>query len=127
MLSRAERTERMAVWLRRLQECRESKQTLVDYTRRHGYDLEEAYRWTQILRRVGQWPAARKAPPKGKPQAARIGLPAKFARVRIFEACSVTPTPLRVEVQLSNGRRADVVLDDDEHLPRLMSLLERPA
>jgi hypothetical protein len=127
MLSKVERTERMAVWLRRLQECRGSKLTLVEYTRRHGYSLEEAYRWTQILRRVGQWPAARKATAKGKPQAARMGLPARFARVRIVEARPVTAMPLRVQVQLANGRRADMVLDDDEHLPRLMALLESPA
>ena len=127
MLNKAERTERMAVWLRRLQECRESKQTLADYTRRHGYQLDEAYRWTQILRRVGQWPAAGTAAQRRKRRTANIGLPAKFARVRIVEARAVTPTPLRVQVQLVNGRRADVVLDDDEHLPRLLALLERPV
>jgi hypothetical protein len=129
MLSRAERTERMAVWLQRLQECRESKQTLVDYTRRHGYKLDEAYRWTHILRRVGQWPGARQATRKGKGKgkAARIGLPAHFARVRIVDVRPVTPTPVRVQVQLVNGRRADVILDDEEQLPRLMSLLEHPA
>jgi hypothetical protein len=123
MLSKAERTERMVAWLQRLRECRESKQTLVDYARRHGYKLDEAYRWTQILRRVGQWPAAR----KDNRKAAKIGLPARFARVRIVEVCPIKPAPLRVQVQLVNGRRADVVLDDDEHLPRLMTLLERPA
>lgn len=127
MLSKAERTERMAVWLQRLQECRESKQTLVDYTRRHGYKLDEAYRWTQILRRGGRWPAARETTRRDQLKGARIGLPARFARVRIVEARPVRPTPLRVQVQLVNGRRADVVLDDDEFLPRLMSLLERPA
>jgi hypothetical protein len=50
MLSRAERTERMAVWLQRLQKCRESKQTLADLI---GFDVWRQGHRELPIRRVG--------------------------------------------------------------------------
>ena len=46
-----------ALWLQRLQEAAAAKESLVDYTRRHGLKPGEAYRWKQELRREGRWPA----------------------------------------------------------------------
>ena len=40
-----------------VQEAEAAEETLVEYTRRLGLKVGEAYRWKQHLRRTGQWPA----------------------------------------------------------------------
>jgi hypothetical protein len=51
-----------AEWLKRLREAEAGEETLVEYTRRLGLKLGEAYRWKQHLRRTGQWPAHERRP-----------------------------------------------------------------
>jgi hypothetical protein len=51
----------------------------------------------------------------------------RFARARIAaEKTAIASAALRLELQLSNGRRAELVLSD-EQLPRVLKLLEQPA
>jgi hypothetical protein len=128
MMSEEDREAKGAVWLRRLQEAAAAKEPLVEYARRHGLKPGEAYRWRQNLRRAGRWPAhsantgrasrATVAPGMARP---------RFARVRIAaEQTAIISVPLRLELQLSNGRRAELVLSD-EQLPRVLKLLEQPV
>jgi hypothetical protein len=60
-----------AEWLKRLQEAAAAKETLVEYTRRRGLRVGEAYRWKQHLLSIsvffGQnfsnlWPLGRVGP-----------------------------------------------------------------
>src|SRR5450756_1215175 len=60
MMSKHDREAKGAAWLQRLQEVAASKESLAEYTRRHGLKLSEAYRWTQNLRRTGHWPVRRR-------------------------------------------------------------------
>jgi hypothetical protein len=110
--------------LKRLQEAATAKETLVEYTRRLGLRVGEAYRWKQHLRRTGQWPGdAAKQKTANRATSAEL----RFARVQIapdHDAGSMTP--LRLNIQLVNGRRAELTLSDEEQLARVLKLLEQP-
>jgi hypothetical protein len=129
MMSEEDREAKAAVWLQRLQEAAAAKEPLVEYARRHGgLKPGEAYRWRQNLRRAGRWPAHSANPARASRAtvAPSMATP-RFARVRIAaEQTAIVSTPLRLELQLSNGRRAELVLSD-EQLPRVLKLLEQPA
>ena len=89
----------MAVWLQRLTEGVRSGESLADTARRHGWNLDETYRWTQILRRAGQWRASTRRPATDKVKASTM----------------------------ANGRRAELTLGDEAQLPRILKLLEQTA
>jgi hypothetical protein len=129
MMSKHDREVKGAAWLQRLQEVAASKESLAEYTRRHGLKLSEAYRWTQNLRRTGQWPARLRKPAKSarSKRAVKVAAP-RFTRVRILaQQHAVSSTPLRLQLQLANGRRAELVLSDAQQLPQVLQLLEQPA
>jgi hypothetical protein len=79
------------------------------------------------LRHAGQWPIAEKR--KGRAASSRVAgqSVARFARVRI-EAQRAEPfAPPRLQVLLSNGRRAELLLSDEQQLSRVLTLLEQPG
>jgi len=128
MMRDEDREAKAAVWLQRLRAAAAAKEPLVEYARRHGLKPGEAYRWRQNLRRTGQWPAhsanavrasrATVAPGTGTP---------RFARVRsAAERSAPSSAMLCVHLQLTNGRRVELNLSD-EQLPRVLKLLEQPA
>lgn len=112
-----------AEWLKRLREAEAADETLVEYTRRHGLKLGEAYRWKQHLRRTGQWPA-HVARPTGKKR--RVRSKPRFARVRIAKKTEAMSLSVRLQVQLVNGRRAELTITDEGQLSRVLTLLEQP-
>jgi hypothetical protein len=123
-----DREAKAAVWLQRLREAAAAKEPLVEYARRHGLKPGEAYRWRQNLRRAGQWPAhsANAARASRATVAPGTGTP-RFARVRIAtERSALSSAMLCVHLQLTNGRRVELNLSD-EQLPRVLKLLEQPA
>jgi hypothetical protein len=128
MMRDEDREAKAAVWLQRLREAAAAKEPLVEYARRQGLKPGEAYRWRQTLRRAGRWPAhsadtARASRPIAAPGTAT----ARFARVRIAAGQPMNSSALLcVQLQLSNGRRVELNLSDDQ-LPRVLKLLEQPA
>jgi hypothetical protein len=112
-----------AEWLKRLQEAAAAKETLVEYTRRRGLRVGEAYRWKQHLRRTGQWP--RDVAKKTTKRATSAEL--RFAQVRVVpDHGAESMTPLLLDIQLVNGRRAALTLSDEAQLARVLKLLEQP-
>jgi len=72
------------------------------------------------------WPKGPKqAPNAGRALVAVKSTALRFARVRL--AADRSSAPLRLQLQLSNGRRAELVLSDERQLPRVLRLLEQPA
>jgi hypothetical protein len=127
MVSNEDWEERARLWLQRLQEAAASKESLVDYTRRHGLKPGEAYRWKKELRREGRWPAHASAAEKAalSPEGSRLA-PPRFARVRIAAKPPAVSMPLlSLRLHLANGRRAELVLNDETQLPRVLELLEQ--
>ena len=127
MVSNEDWEERARLWLQRLQEAAASKESLVDYTRRHGLKPGEAYRWKQELRREGRWPAHASSAPQANrsPRGSRTA-PPRFARVRIAAKPPAESMPsLSLRLHLANGRRAELVLNDETQLLRVLELLEQ--
>ena len=126
MVGKEDRESKATLWLQRFQEAAASKESLVDYTRRHGLKPGEAYRWKKELRRTGQWPAhASTATKANRPRKTPTPAP-RFARVRIAPKHPAPPiSPLRLRLHLSNGRRAELELSDERQLPRVLELLEQ--
>ena len=127
MMTMAARDAKRAMWLKHWQEWPGSGERFAEYARRHDLNADEGYRWKRILQRAGLLPqqltgAGDQATKKSKPAVLR------FARVRIESARHAEVSgPLRLQVVLTNGRRADLVLDQEGHLPRILKLLEQPA
>ena len=128
MMKEEDRGARAEVWLQRLREAAASKEPLVEYARRHGLKPGEAYRWRENLRRAGRWPehSANRARVRRGTAAPGTARP-RFARVRIAaEQPGISSALLCLQVQLSNGRRVELNLSD-EQLPRVLKLLEQPT
>jgi hypothetical protein len=84
----------------------------------------EAYRWKQHLRRTGQWP---RDVAKQKTTKRATSEELRFARVRVVaDHGAESMTPLRLDIQLVNGRRAALTLSDEAQLARVLKLLEQP-
>jgi len=126
MMSKEGREGKAVIWLQRLREAQAAKEPLVAYARRHGLKPGEAYRWKKNLRGAGRWPAHSSRTAKSTPPKAIAKMSPRFARVRIVakQRASSIP-PLSVQLQLANGRRAELVLSDAGQLPRVLELLER--
>jgi len=112
-----------AEWLKRLREADAADETLVEYTRRLGLKVGEAYRWKRRLRRTGQWPVSG-ASLTGKKSLVRSN--PRFARVRIAEQSEAMSLSVLPQVQLLNGRRAEMTITDEGQLSRVLSVLEQP-
>jgi len=127
MMKDEDREAKAAIWLQRLRAAAAAKEPLVEYARRHGLKPGEAYRWRQNLRRAGQWPArsAKAARASRATVVPGTGI-LRFARVRIAaERSALSSAMLCVHLQLTNGRRVELNLSD-EQLPRVLKLLEQP-
>jgi len=122
-----DREAKAAVWLQRLREAAGAKEPLVEYARRHGLKPGEAYRWRQNLRRAGRWPAITANTARASPATVAAATP-RFARVRIApeRRAIASASPLCLHLQLSNGRRVELTVSD-EQLPRVLMLFEQPA
>lgn len=127
MVSNEDREAKATLWLQRLQEAAVSKESLVDYTRRHGLKPGEAYRWKQELRREGRWPAHGSTATKAnRSSRGSRAAPPRFARVRVAgESPPASMPPLCLRLHLANGRRAELVLNEESQLPRVLELLEQ--
>jgi hypothetical protein len=120
-----DREAKAAVWLQRLREAAAAKEPLVEYARRHGLKPGEAYRWRQNLRRAGRWPAITANTARASQATVAPATP-RFARVRIAtERGAISSALLCLHLQLSNGRRVELNVSD-EQLPRVLQLLEQP-
>ena len=127
-MSNEDRELKLAQWLQRIREAADAKETLVDYTRREGLKLSEAYRWKEQLRRAGQWPAHPSNSHKMQRRGPVSQLKPRFARVRVRAGLeSALMAPLRLNVQLANGRRAELLVSDEAQLARVLKVLEQPA
>jgi hypothetical protein len=122
MMSNEDRESQALVWMERLREAAGAKQSLADYCRRHGLRPGEAYQWKRNLRSAGRWPAAKV---NRSTVVARAAAP-RFARVRIVSEQRTVSAPLHLQLYLTNGRRAELLLSDERQLPRVLTLLEEP-
>lgn len=125
MMTKEARAAKSAEWLGHLRAWASSGERFADFARRHELDVDAGYRWKRILRRAGMW----SAPPKSvssKRLATTKRATARFARVRIADEDRSRSAALRLQLQLSNGRRAELVLSAEE-LPQIIGLLEQPA
>jgi hypothetical protein len=128
MTRQEERAVRRAFWMQHLRECSMAGERLSSYARRHELRVGEGYHWTRVLKREGLWPLL----PEGEASAQSLIVKRKpvprFARVRVEPPrSSELLLPLKVQLLLVNGRRAEVLLSDERQLPRVLSLLEQPG
>lgn len=128
MTTMTAREAKRALWLKHWQEWSASGESFAEYARRQELDDDEGYRWKRILQRAGLLPgqlrpvAGSKAATAPKPAAVR------FARVRIESARQAeVAAPLRLQLVLTNGRRAELILPDEAQLLRLLQQLEQSA
>lgn len=85
MVSGEDREAKAAQWLQRLQEAAALKESLVDYCRRRGFKLGEAYQWKRNLRSAGRWPEVSSEAANTNRSAVVAGTASpRFARVRIL-------------------------------------------
>lgn len=129
MMTKEAREAKGAFWLQHWRECAASGEGLAGYARRHGLDADEGYRWKRILRRAQRWPAAVEKSAAGVVSAlVAMKSAGRFARVRIASPPHPELSlPLRLQLLLSNGRRAELLLGDEQQLPRVLTLLEQPG
>jgi hypothetical protein len=128
MTKQEERAARREFWIQHLRECSMAGERLSSYARRHELKVGEGYHWARVLKREGLWPLQ----PVGAAAAQSVIVKAKpvprFARVRIEPPrASELLLPLKVQLLLVNGRRAEVLLSDERQLPRVLWLLEQPG
>lgn len=122
------REAKRETWLRHWRDWSRSGGGFADYARRHDLDCDEGYRWKRILQRAGLLPAELRAFGGGESPVVEAKPAVRFARVRIERARQAEPgIALRLHLQLTNGRRADLILSDEQQLPRVLQLLEQPA
>lgn len=125
MVSNEDREAKAAEWLQRLQEAAALKVSLVDFCRRHGLRPGEAYQWKRNLRSAGRWPA--EATNSSRSAVVAKTASPRFVRVRIAPEPPEVSVPLHLQLHLSNGRRAELLLSDERQLRRVLALLEEPV
>jgi hypothetical protein len=127
MMTKEEREAKCVLWLEHWRECEAAGESMAAYARRHALNGDEGYRWRQILQRAQRWPAVVDSNGAGaSPLVARAA--ARFARVRIASARHTEAGwPLKLAVLLVNGRRAELMIEDERQLPRVLALLEQPG
>jgi len=126
MMTKETREARGTFWLQHWRECEAAGAGMAAYAREHELDADEGYRWKRMLRRAQRWPAVQtSAAVVTADNGARKSV-ARFARVRITAPRhSAASLPLRLQLLLRNGRRAELLLEDEGQLPRVLSLLEQ--
>jgi hypothetical protein len=128
MVSGEDREAKAAQWLLRLQEAAALKEPLVDYCRRHGFKPGEAYQWKRNLRSAARWPEVSSEAANTHRSAVVAGTASpRFARVRIAPEQRAVSAPLHLQLHLANGRRVELLLSDEQQLPRVLELLEQPT
>jgi hypothetical protein len=81
-----------------------------------------------VLKREGLWPLLPERAASAQSVIMKSKPVPRFARVRIGPPAVAEPLlPLKVQLLLANGRRAEILLSDERQLPRLLALLERPG
>jgi hypothetical protein len=126
MLKREERQRKAAEWLEHLQGWKASGESLAAYAQRSGLALWAAYHWRRVLMQDGSWQEDPATPRKSRPARKDVRrVPLRFARVTVTD--STRSAPLIVQVQLANGRRAEIELADAGQLGEVLGVLERPA
>lgn len=128
MSRREEREQKFAQWLEHLRSWEASGEALCVYARGRGMAPASLYYWRKVLRREGHWPRERGEQDRVPRQAlgseaARGAL--RFARVTFEEARR--SSPITVRLTLANGRRADIELEDMQHLNEVLGVLESAA
>jgi hypothetical protein len=127
MVSGEDREAKAVQWLQRLQEAAALKESLVDYCRRRGFKPGEAYQWKRNLRSAGRWPERSSEAANTRRSAVVAGTASpRFARVRIAPEQRAVSAPLHLQLHLANGRRVELLLSDEQQLPRVLELLEQP-
>jgi hypothetical protein len=128
MKDQEERAARRAFWMQHLRECSMAGERLSSYARRHELKVGEGYHWTRVLKREGLWPLLPDSAVSAQSVIVKSKPVLRFARVRIRPpAPAEVLLPLKVQLLLANGRRAEVLLSDERQLPRVLSLLETPG
>ncbi len=127
MMTKEAREARWAFWLQHWRECEAAGEGMAAYARQHELDADEGYRWKRILRRAQRWPQTQPSVAVATAVAARKSV-ARFARVRITAPRhGAASLPVRLQLLLVNGRRAELMLEDVGELARALSLLEQPG
>lgn len=127
MMTKEAKAAKSAEWLQHLREWAASGERFADYARRHELDVDAGYRWKRVLRRAGLWSAPMGSGGREKSAVRAKRAKVRFARVRIADEHRSVSAALRLQLQLSNGRRAELVLSTEEQLPRILRLLEQPT
>jgi hypothetical protein len=128
MRNQEERAARRAFWMQHLRECSMAGERLSSYARRQELKVGEGYHWTRVLKREGLWPLRPVGVTSAQSMIVKAQPVPRFARVRIEPPrASELLLPLKVQLSLANGRRAELLLSDERQLPRVLSLLERPG
>jgi hypothetical protein len=128
MSRREDRERRMAQWLEHLRSWQASGEALCAYARSRGIAPASLYYWRKVLRREGCWP--REPGELDRAQRPALGSdsarsPMRFARVTFEDAHR--NSSITVRLTLANGRRAEIELEDTQHLSELLSMLESAA
>jgi hypothetical protein len=124
MMTKDERESKGVFWSQHWRECQSCGEGMAAYARRHGLNADEGYRWKRILGRAQRWPAAESSAGAAVSVAGQAA--ARFARVRIAPLRQrETSLPLRLALLLVNGRRAELMIEDERQLPRVLALLEQ--
>jgi hypothetical protein len=125
MSRREDREGRIAGWLEHVEGWKASGEALSTYARSHGIEPGSMYYWRGVLRREGRWPegpgeADRGRKPGGASESARV--PLRFARVKLEQSSGGSAVTIRVT--LTNGRRAEIELQDTQRLSEVLGALE---
>ncbi len=128
MSRQEDREHRFAQWLEHLRSWEASGEPLCAYARRCGMAAASLYYWRKVLRREGHWP--RRPGELDRVQRPALGSdvargPMRFARVTFEEARQ--SASITVRLTLTNGRRAEIELDDTQHLSEVLGVLESAA
>lgn len=121
-MSDEDREAKGSAWLERLRAAAAAKQSLVEYCRRHGLRPGEAYQWKRNLRSAGRWPTQ-----SGRSAKTNLlkTMPKGFARVLIAPEAAGISASVHLQVHLTNGRRAELLLSDERQLARVLALIEQ--
>jgi len=121
MSKQEDREQKIAEWLKHLQEWERSGRSVAAYAKDQGLALWAMYHWRGVLIREGQWHEGLKTTTSAKSQ--RPGQQARFARVALAERPAAAT--LTVRLHLANARHAEIELMEVEQLVSMLIALER--
>jgi transposase-like protein len=119
------REQTRAMWFARWQGWRSSGLKMSEYARREGFNAHSAYRWRRTARHSGQWSDSAAKPGKAVTEA-KSQPPVQFVRVALSDAPAARSAVL-LRLVLTNGRRAELEIDDVPQLGEVLDMLERRA